>query len=94
MAFYPMNPTLPEAAEFLNLLARVSTDLQQLELIHSAMIAKRNGADGSSDTHYALHVERYGYPDTATARASFNEFASAVGNGFAAILQCASFHKQ
>ena len=94
MAIYDMDLTKTEAAEYHNLLQRVAADLKQLELIHAAMIAKRNGADGSSDAHYAVHVTRYGYPDTATARASFNEFASAVGNGFPSILQCAAQHKQ
>lgn len=94
MAIFDMDPTKPEAAEYLNLLSRVAADLKQLEFIQQAMVEKLNGQDGSSDTHFTVHVTRYGYPNTATARASFNESASMVGNGIPIILQCAAMHKQ
>jgi hypothetical protein len=44
-----------------------------LRLLRGAIIALRDGGDGSSDAHYARVAAEFGYASNALARASFEE---------------------
>jgi hypothetical protein len=91
--FYQMDKSKSQAGELLNLLARINSDFAQLKTVRSAMVEETD-SDGSQDIHYALLVTLYGYPDTATARASFAELDSFIGSSAPALEQCCARHKQ
>jgi hypothetical protein len=91
--FYQMNRTLPLANQVLSLLDRLSADFASLKALRLSMIEQQDG-DGSQDAHYALHVTLYGYPNTATAHASFAEIDSFVGSGGPSLEQCTARHRQ
>jgi hypothetical protein len=91
--FYQMNRALPLANQVLSLLDRISADFASLKALRLAMIQQQDG-DGTQDADYILLVTLYGYPDMATAHASFAEIDSFVGNAGSSLEQCTARHRQ
>lgn len=87
-----MDMSIPQAAEIVNLFNRLGADLAQLGVAFAGLKAKVDG-DGSDASQFTLAVTEYGYPDTGTAKRSYDEINSTLGNS-TALSQAAGYHKQ
>lgn len=74
--FYNYSPTTSTHGKFLQrVVSSVSDDDRWFKDL-MAMMAQMLDGDGSQDAHYATIVTRFGFPDTTTAHAAYNELQS------------------
>lgn len=90
--FIKLDTSIPQAAEIVHLFNRLGADMGALAVAFNGLKAKVDG-DGSTASQFTLAVSEYGYPDTATAKRSYDEINSVLGNS-TALTQAAGYHKQ
>ena len=90
--FIQMDKSIPESAEIINLFNRMTADLAQLAVAFDALKSKVDGS-GADESHFTLATSKYGYPDNATAKRSYDQINSTLGNS-EALKQAGAYHKQ
>ncbi len=82
---YQYNPSSSTHGKFLERTVSFSNTADRYFLELMNMLASMLDGDGTQDAHYATIVTRFGFPDTTTAHAAYNELSSAYaktsGNG-------------